>query len=156
MLGLQTELELVRSALDATQAILAKTDSSPDISSSLEGLQQTHARLQSEVEGLYMSLNVRESMPLIKGMTMDILRILILARDLKINIRKRAINMFFEWDRLDQATGGREAALGVFNTNVSKYYPLTGGYHHRYKTSSTDSCCYLKTQAGISGFNPKV
>lgn len=33
-------------------------------------------------------------------------------RDLKINIRKRAIGSFFEWDKLDCAVGGRQKALG--------------------------------------------
>ncbi|TFK61292.1 hypothetical protein BDN72DRAFT_863712 [Pluteus cervinus] len=35
------------------------------------------------------------------------------ARDLKINIRKRAIGSFFEWDKLDQANGGKNQALGT-------------------------------------------
>jgi hypothetical protein len=36
-----------------------------------------------------------------------------MARDLKINIRKRAVGSFFEWERLDQAVGGRNQALGT-------------------------------------------
>lgn len=36
-----------------------------------------------------------------------------MARDLKISIRKRAVGSFFEWDRLDQAVGGREQNLGT-------------------------------------------
>ncbi|KAF9006921.1 hypothetical protein BDQ17DRAFT_1324214 [Cyathus striatus] len=36
-----------------------------------------------------------------------------MARDLKINIRKRAVGSFFEWDRLDQATGGKDKPLGT-------------------------------------------
>lgn len=35
-----------------------------------------------------------------------------MARNLKINIRKRAIGSFFEWDRLDQAVGGQSQTLG--------------------------------------------
>lgn len=35
-----------------------------------------------------------------------------MARDLKINIRKRAIASFFEWDKLDRAVGGKQNALG--------------------------------------------
>jgi hypothetical protein len=35
-----------------------------------------------------------------------------MARDLKINIRKRAIGSFFEWDKLDRAAGGCEEVLG--------------------------------------------
>lgn len=40
------------------------------------------------------------------------MRTLLLARDLKINIRKRAIGSFLEWEKLDQAVGGKHQALG--------------------------------------------
>ncbi|KAG2104683.1 uncharacterized protein F5147DRAFT_746521 [Suillus discolor] len=36
-----------------------------------------------------------------------------MARDLKINIRKRTIGSFFEWDKLDRAVGGAQQALGT-------------------------------------------
>ncbi|KAF9457042.1 hypothetical protein BDZ94DRAFT_1176434 [Collybia nuda] len=36
-----------------------------------------------------------------------------MAHNLKINIRKRAVGSFFEWDKLDQAAGGREQAIGT-------------------------------------------
>ncbi|KIK20357.1 hypothetical protein PISMIDRAFT_105942 [Pisolithus microcarpus 441] len=36
-----------------------------------------------------------------------------MARDLKINIRKRAIGSFFEWDKLDWAAGGKDKSLGT-------------------------------------------
>ncbi|KAG6903783.1 hypothetical protein DXG01_014927, partial [Tephrocybe rancida] len=36
-----------------------------------------------------------------------------MARDLGINIRKRAIGSFLEWDKFDQAVGGREQSLGT-------------------------------------------
>lgn len=39
------------------------------------------------------------------------MRTLLLARDLKINIRKRAVGRFFEWDKLDRAVGGKDKAL---------------------------------------------
>ena len=42
----------------------------------------------------------------------DFVKLLLLARDPKINIRKRAIGAFFEFDKLDQAVGGRHQVLG--------------------------------------------
>lgn len=35
-----------------------------------------------------------------------------MARDLKINIRKRAVGTFFEFDKLDQAAAGHGNPLG--------------------------------------------
>jgi hypothetical protein len=65
------------------------------------------------VEALYASLNVHESFPELQGMDLEFVRTLLMARDLKINIRKRAIGSFFEWDRLDQAAGGRDQTIGM-------------------------------------------
>lgn len=59
------------------------------------------------MQQLYESLNIEESFPELQNIDLDFVRLLVLARDLKINIRKRAIGSFFEWDRLDQVAGGR-------------------------------------------------
>jgi len=61
---------------------------------------------------LYASLDIHESFPELQGINLEFVRTLLMARDLKINIRKRAIGSFFEWARLDQAIGGRREALG--------------------------------------------
>jgi len=65
----------------------------------------------AKVENLYGSLNVSERFPELRGVDLDFVRTLLLARDLKINIRKRAIGSF-EWERLDQAVGGKAQPLG--------------------------------------------
>ena len=65
-----------------------------------------------KVEELYSSLNVANAFPEIKGLPLEFVRTLLMARDLKINIRKRAIGTFFEWDKLDRAGGGRDQPLG--------------------------------------------
>jgi hypothetical protein len=65
-----------------------------------------------KVEVLYTSLNVHDQFPELKGMNLDFVQTLLLARDIKINIRKRAIGSFFEWDKLDRAVGGTQQALG--------------------------------------------
>ena len=45
-------------------------------------------------------------------MSDDLKLAILTARDLKINIRLKATSMFFELDRLDQAAGGVNPALG--------------------------------------------
>jgi hypothetical protein len=79
----------------------------------MESLERTHERLKEKVEALYASLNVHESFPELRGIDLSFVRLLLMARDLKINIRKRAIGSFFEWDKLDQAVGGKQQALGI-------------------------------------------
>lgn len=80
----------------------------------MESLERTHDRLQKKVDNLYGSLNVHQLFPELEGIDFDFLQALLMARDLKINIRKRAIGSFFEWDKLDQAAGGSEIALGMY------------------------------------------
>jgi hypothetical protein len=80
----------------------------------IDSLERTQSRLKDKVEALYGSLNVHESFPELLGIDLEFVRLLLMARDLKINIRKRAIGSFFEWDKLDQAVGGKHQALGKF------------------------------------------
>ncbi|KAJ2911367.1 hypothetical protein MD484_g9047, partial [Candolleomyces efflorescens] len=71
------------------------------------------SRKYDQIEAVYSSLNLEGSYPELQSLPYEFVRALILARDLKINIRKRAIASFFESDRLRQASGGREQALGT-------------------------------------------
>ena len=83
-----------------------------------------------KVENLYTSLNVADAFPEVKGLPLEFVRTLLMARDLKINIRKRAIGTFFEWDKLDRAAGGRDHPLG-------NQYILSAVVLHSYRLSST-------------------
>ena len=84
----------------------------------IESLQSSQTRATAKVEGLYRSLNVDQSFPELAALPFEFVRTLLMARDLKINIRRRAISSFLEWDRLDQAAGGRSEALGVFTVTL--------------------------------------
>ena len=81
----------------------------------LKSLERTHDRLNDKVDALFASMNISGSFSELKGIDLEFVRTLLMARDLKINIRKRAIGSFFEWDKLDQAVGGRGVALGEFH-----------------------------------------
>lgn len=105
---------MVEKSINATKATLATSIAPEESKKILKGLQESHATFTSRVEALYVSLNIHDSYPDLKGANLDFVRTLLMARDLKINIRKRAIGSFFEWDRLDQAVGGRNQALGMW------------------------------------------
>ena len=119
VLALQADLDTVDNTLQATRATLsaaAPTDHSIKI---LSGLEASQEQLKTKVEALYASLNVHESFPELEGIDLEFVRTLLMARDLKMNIRKRAIGSFFEWDKLDQAAGGRDQALGEYRVVFS-------------------------------------
>lgn len=108
ILSLQGELEMV-----VKTTLASATSATPEESKGiLKGLLEMHATFTNKVEALYVSLNIHDSYPNLRGASLDFVQTLLMARDLKINIRKRVIGSFFEWDRLDQAVGGQNLALG--------------------------------------------
>ncbi|KAG2113977.1 hypothetical protein DEU56DRAFT_874329 [Suillus clintonianus] len=113
VLALQSDMDTSDRALQATRTMLEKEAPSDDTLSALEGLERGHQRLMDKVEALYASLNIHDRFPELQGVNLDFVRTLLMARDLKINIHKRAIGSFFEWDKLDRAVGGAQQALGT-------------------------------------------
>ncbi|KAI6024402.1 hypothetical protein EDC04DRAFT_2541934, partial [Pisolithus marmoratus] len=50
---------------------------------------------------LYASLNIQDKFLELDGVQLDFVQILLMARDLKINICKQGVGSFFKWDKLD-------------------------------------------------------
>ncbi|KAG1770194.1 hypothetical protein EDD22DRAFT_977211 [Suillus occidentalis] len=113
VLALQSDLDASDRALQTTRTTLEKDAASGDTLDVLESLQRGHDRLMAKVEALYSSLNVHDRFPELNGVNLDFVRVLLIARDLKMNIRKCAIASFFEWDKLDRAVGGSQQTLGT-------------------------------------------
>jgi hypothetical protein len=110
--ALQGDLDASEKALQATSEVISKGNASQCTRDAIESLERSHQRLMDKVDVLYASLNVHDRFPELEGINVEFVRTLLLARDLKINIRKRAIGSFFEWDKLDRAVGGTQQALG--------------------------------------------
>ena len=109
---LQADLSATECAIQVAREAVEKVPSMTDALDVLTGSECTHTQLMSKVDSLYASLNVQDIFPELEGIPFEFVRILLLARDLKINIRKRTIGSFFEWDKLDQAVGGGQKPLG--------------------------------------------
>ncbi|KAG2096306.1 uncharacterized protein F5147DRAFT_778354 [Suillus discolor] len=110
VLTLQADLDTSDTALQSTRLMLEKGTASQD---TLEALERGHNRLMAKVEVLYASLNIHDQFPELEGINLDFVQLLLMAHDLKMNIHKRAIASFFEWDKLDCAVGGAQQALGT-------------------------------------------
>ncbi|KAJ7706758.1 hypothetical protein B0H17DRAFT_1287383 [Mycena rosella] len=114
VLALQTQIDSVeKSIADVKQSITAGSDASSDSIILLRSLERTHETLNSQAEALYASLNIQGSFPELQNLPLEFVRTLLMMRDLKINIRKRAVGSFYEWENLDRAVGGRREALGT-------------------------------------------
>lgn len=97
-------MESVHNAIQSTQGLFGEA--------SVTHLQEAYQKLQKTVESLHASLRIPDEFPELQGANLEFSRNLLLARDLKMLIRKKAIAGFFEVDKLDQATGGRHQPLG--------------------------------------------
>ena len=113
VLALQGDVDAIKSALNSTRTAIAQGEAPAAALSALASLDRTHNHLLKKVENLYTSLNVHDSFPELNGLSLDFVRTLFMARDLKINIRKRAIASFFEREKLDRAVGGKQSPLGT-------------------------------------------
>ncbi|KAI0746147.1 hypothetical protein C8Q76DRAFT_605599, partial [Earliella scabrosa] len=113
VLGLQADLDEVKKMISGVQASIGDGDNNPKAQDLLKTLDKSHTHTIQQVESLYASLNVPDDFPELRDLPLTFVHTLIMARDLKTNIRKRAIGSFFEWDKLDRAAGGRDQALGT-------------------------------------------
>ena len=114
VLTLQADIDTSECTLQFTRIALQKSHASSDSLEVLASLERSHAHLLNKVDALYASLNVHNKFPELKGVNREFVQILLMARDLKINIHKRAIGSFFKWDKLDCAVRGKEKTLGTF------------------------------------------
>ena len=112
MLTLQADLDSSSKVLQLAWATIEKGNTSSSILEALASLEHSHMRLVTKTEALYLSLNVHDRIPELKDISLKFVRILLMARDLKINIRKRVVGSFFEWDKLDRAVGGKDKPSG--------------------------------------------
>jgi hypothetical protein len=114
VLQLQAEVDRVVGAISFTREVIRLAGiTTPEVQTTLGSLEALNTKLRDDVDHLYSSLDVPQRFLSLKGASLDFVRVLFLARDLKINICKRAIASLFEWERLDQAAGGRAQPLGT-------------------------------------------
>ncbi|KAF8178524.1 hypothetical protein K438DRAFT_1264428 [Mycena galopus ATCC 62051] len=105
----------LKRALDKVLGLQSITsgDASQDTLNLLQCLEASHAVLSTQAEQLYSSLNISGTFPELHDLPLEFVRTLLAMRDLKINIRQRTVGLFYEWETLDRAVGGRLQALGT-------------------------------------------
>ncbi|KAK1231142.1 hypothetical protein PQX77_005748 [Marasmius sp. AFHP31] len=114
VLQLQAQIDTLEEEITEVNVTIKKMPFAPsEATFSLRNMEQLHAKLKLEAEGLYTSLNIDHQFPELKDIPLEYLHTLLLARDLKLTIRKKAIGTFYEWDRVDGAVGGVNEALGT-------------------------------------------
>ncbi|EFI27864.1 hypothetical protein CC1G_14357 [Coprinopsis cinerea okayama7 len=114
VLRIQADIDRIDARIEAMAATVQKADDDDDpYRSILHNMKVTRQNTLQKMEQHYESLNVGDAYPELRGMDYKFVKTLLLMRDLKINIRKRAIAQFLEFDQLNQAYGGKEQPLGT-------------------------------------------
>ncbi|KAJ7830384.1 hypothetical protein B0H13DRAFT_2433725 [Mycena leptocephala] len=120
VLALQVQIDTVEtSILEVKTSIAGDDNTAAETHDILRSLQATHQALSDQAEALYASLNISNTFPELSRLPLEFVRTLLIMRDLKMNIRKRAVGSFQEWETLDHAVSGRREPLGT------KLYQLT-------------------------------
>ena len=112
VLTLQGDINTIEKNLQNTRRTISQGSAPKDSIATVSAMEQTQQQLQEELERLYTSLNVHNSYPELQGMSLEFVRTLLLACNLKINIHKCTIASFFEWDKLHSMMRGKSNPLG--------------------------------------------
>ncbi|KAJ7845678.1 hypothetical protein B0H13DRAFT_1647204, partial [Mycena leptocephala] len=121
VLALQVQIDTVETSILEVKATITSDDSTSarQTREILLRLQATHQALSDQAEALYASLNISSAFPELQRLPLEFVRTLLMMRDLKMNIRKRAVGSFQEWEMLDRAVSGRREPLST------KLYQMT-------------------------------
>lgn len=114
ILTLQSEIDAIHKSIQKAKTAMQLSKQTKSSKNLITGLENTQVILKTQVDELYASLNIIGEFPELQGISLTFIRTLLLARDLKMTIRRKAVGSFFEWERLDRAVGGHHLPLGEF------------------------------------------
>ncbi|KAF7298675.1 hypothetical protein MIND_00814700 [Mycena indigotica] len=113
VIALQAQIDLVEKSILEVRQTIAGDATASDAQQLLRQLESTHSELSKQAEALYASLNISKIYPELQGLSPEVAHLLLMMRDLKISIRRKAVGSFQEWETLDQAVSGRREPLGT-------------------------------------------
>jgi hypothetical protein len=79
----------------------------------LDRMANARLKLQEQIQRLYAVLDLPPALEELGGIDRRFLHILIQCRETKVAIREKAVGTLFEMERMEQATGGKNAPLGM-------------------------------------------
>ena len=139
VIELQQSIENITNIIQATRRSLNPRSYAVQTSNILEELEEQQKVLFRNCDELYQTLNLTTDIPDYDGVFMEFMQNLLCARDVKMTVRTLAISSFFEWEKLDQAAGGRHRPLGKCYSEFGRKKCNTFTVCERVEDSSTNS-----------------
>ena len=144
MLNLQAQIDSVEKAIHEVKQSITASGST--------------AQSQTILSGLLATQTIRDDFPELQGFGLEFIQTLLTLRDLKINIRKRAVSSFYEWETLDRAVSGRREPLGSLSTSSmsqsdiefeTRHQTVPGHAQGHYQTSACIVAGDFKVQRSV-------
>jgi len=125
--ALQDRVASVKKAIQrAEQNVrLGSNKANRELRMKLRALRDTERHLSTQIEALYAELSVPADFPGIKRYGIAFVKRLIVLHDTRRNVQQRVAGRLFEYERIDQATGGSGRRLGLPSSHYSMYDLLT-------------------------------
>ncbi|KAJ8469462.1 hypothetical protein ONZ45_g16881 [Pleurotus djamor] len=158
ILKLQDDLDQWQKGLNTSKSFLKRMKVKTD------QIRDACDALNAQVEDAYVALNIPATLPSLKNVPLSAIKLLLLLREVKSSIRQRASGMFFEMERLDQAVGGRNLALGTrlhqqTRKGISKRAPALRNSIRKYNTlrdTLTGQLAQLRKRSDFKGWEIPV
>lgn len=112
-MALQDQISVIEENIKTTEEALPPRARAPQARERLKELKSTHRALVDEAEALFDALDVGGTLPSIGQHGRAFVRELVLTQHSLIRLRAKAVAQLMEYDKLDQAVGGRNVALGT-------------------------------------------
>lgn len=112
LLAIQNEFETLEKTVKLASASIKKGVLPKASLDHLNVMIDQLGTIRERADAMYSTLNVDSNFPSLAGVELEFVRRLFLLRQLKATVQKKATSTMWEFDKLDQASGGKDMALG--------------------------------------------
>ncbi|RXW17975.1 hypothetical protein EST38_g7890 [Candolleomyces aberdarensis] len=113
ILNIQTDINELEATVERSLKLVSKGALPETCRPAISGLQAQLQKIEANAQSLYSTLNVPNKFPSLIGVDLEFIRRLYLIREIKASVQRKATSTFWEFDKLDRATGGKDVALGT-------------------------------------------
>ncbi|KAJ2913948.1 hypothetical protein MD484_g6465, partial [Candolleomyces efflorescens] len=113
ILNIHTDINELESTIEKSLKLVSKGSLPETCRPAISNLQTQLQKIEANAQSLYAAINIPDEFPSLRGVDMEFIRKLYLIREVKSSVQRKATSAFWEFDKLDRATGGKDIALGT-------------------------------------------
>ncbi|KAJ2912261.1 hypothetical protein MD484_g8155, partial [Candolleomyces efflorescens] len=113
ILNIHTDINELEATIEKSLKLVSKGSLPETCRPAISNLQTQLQKIEANAQLLYNAINIPEEFPSLRGVDVEFIRKLYLIREVKASVQRKATSAFWEFDKLDRATGGKDIALGT-------------------------------------------